>query len=157
MNELVLARTDRILHSYSLQISKPVSPNTSAHPNSQPLNLVRLLSRSSSISTAESSGLLSPLEERRETVIHYPFLSSTGRQYYGGSAAATGGSETQEGSLGVDSSNRLILVEKKRWALDGQVHSRFVGGFRSQSVSSVNHFILTHASFLTSYRSTVSR
>ncbi|GJJ68793.1 KICSTOR complex protein ITFG2 [Entomortierella parvispora] len=118
LNELVLARTDRILHSYALQISKPASPNTSAHPNNQPLKLVKLLSRSSSMS-AESSGLLSPSDDRRETIIHYPSLSSTGRQYHTGSV---GGSEAQDGSPGVDSSNRLVLVEKKRWALDGQIN-----------------------------------
>ncbi|KAG0047241.1 integrin alpha FG-GAP repeat-containing protein 2 [Gryganskiella cystojenkinii] len=118
LNELVLARTDRILHSYSLQVNKTSSNGT--YPNNQPLSLVKLLSRSSSTSTAESSGLLSPSEDRRETVIHYPSLSTMCRQVSSGTIA--GGSENQDGALGADSCNHLILAEKKRWALDGQIH-----------------------------------
>ncbi|KAF9585215.1 integrin alpha FG-GAP repeat-containing protein 2 [Lunasporangiospora selenospora] len=121
LNELVLARTDRILHSYALQATKAQSPTASGtQPNNQPLNLVKLLSCTSSISTLDSSGLLSPSDERRETVIHYPSLSSLGRHYY-----ATGTCASQSGAEPVDINDpttRLSLTEKKRWALDGQVH-----------------------------------
>ncbi|KAG0206825.1 integrin alpha FG-GAP repeat-containing protein 2 [Mortierella sp. GBA30] len=136
LNELVLARTDRILHSYSLQVSKTASPNAtqSNHPYNQPLSLVKLLSRTSSISTLDSSGLLSPSEDRRETVIHYPSLSSKGKQqqqqqqqqHYPTSvpAASTGISQnhTDTQDATIEQSNRLVLVEKKRWALDGQIN-----------------------------------
>ncbi|KAF9946373.1 integrin alpha FG-GAP repeat-containing protein 2, partial [Mortierella alpina] len=122
-NELVLARTDRILHSYSLQAAnKATSPNMSHYPSNQPLNLVKLLSRTSSISTLDSSGLLSPSEDRRDTVIHYPSMSSVSKQYHPGSAGASQNvADAQESGVAADNLNRLILVEKKRWALDGQV------------------------------------
>ncbi|KAF8944701.1 integrin alpha FG-GAP repeat-containing protein 2 [Haplosporangium gracile] len=127
LNELVLARTDRILHSYALQSGKTASPTGLTHPQNQPLNLVKLLSRTSSVSTLDSSGLLSPSEDRRETVIHYPSVSSVGRQYNGGpsgtgvgSGSGQGQSEVQDGAN--DPSARLTLAEKKRWALDGQIH-----------------------------------
>ncbi|KAG0266582.1 integrin alpha FG-GAP repeat-containing protein 2 [Mortierella polycephala] len=128
LNEIVLARTDRILHSYALQTDKAASPTAGSQPNNQTLNLVKLLSRTSSVSTLDSSGLLSPSDDRRETVIHYPPLSSKGRSYYGGSNAAMlsaglsqGNPEVQEVNSNNDSSC-LVLVEKKRWALDGQIH-----------------------------------
>ncbi|KAF9130365.1 integrin alpha FG-GAP repeat-containing protein 2 [Mortierella sp. 14UC] len=126
LNELVLARTDRILHSYALQSGKTASPTGLTHPQNQPLNLVKLLSRTSSVSTLDSSGLLSPSEDRRETVIHYPSMSSIGRQYNGGPSAGIGPGSGQGQSDAQDSnsdpSTRLTLVEKKRWALDGQIH-----------------------------------
>ncbi|KAG0296497.1 integrin alpha FG-GAP repeat-containing protein 2 [Linnemannia gamsii] len=127
LNELVLARTDRILHSYALQSGKTSSTTGPTLPQNQPLNLVKLLSRTSSVSTLDISGLLSPSEDRRETVIHYPSVSSAGRQYNGGPSGAGVGSgsgqsqhDAQDGSN--DPSARLKLVEKKRWALDGQIH-----------------------------------
>ncbi|KAK3843660.1 MAG: hypothetical protein J3R72DRAFT_522727 [Linnemannia gamsii] len=127
LNELVLARTDRILHSYALHSGKAASPTGLTLPQNQPLKLVKLLSRTSSVSTLDSSGLLSPSEDRRETVIHYPSMSSVGRQYNGGSSGAgvgsgsgQGQSDAQDGNI--DPSTRLSLVEKKRWALDGQIH-----------------------------------
>ncbi|KAG0354487.1 integrin alpha FG-GAP repeat-containing protein 2 [Gamsiella multidivaricata] len=129
LNEIVLARTDRIMHSYALQTTKATSPTTASQPNSQPLNLVKMLSRTSSISTLDSSGLLSPVDDRRETVIHYPSLASMGRQCYPGSTAtmaganaAQGNSDGQDNNGTCDPSTRLVLVEKKRWALDGQIH-----------------------------------
>ncbi|KAF9937724.1 integrin alpha FG-GAP repeat-containing protein 2, partial [Mortierella alpina] len=121
-NELVLARTDRILHSYSLQAAnKATSPTTSIYPSNQPLNLVKLLSRTSSISTLDSSGLLSPSDDRRDTVIHYPSMSSVSKQYHPGSASASQ-NDAQDSNAATDNLNRLILVEKKRWALDGQIN-----------------------------------
>lgn len=126
LNELVLARTDRILHSYALQSGKTASPTGLTHPQNQPLNLVKLLSRTSSVSTLDSSGLLSPSEDRRETVIHYPSMSSVGRQYNGGPSGAGVGSGSGQGQSeaqdGNDPSVHLTLAEKKRWALDGQIH-----------------------------------
>ncbi|KAF9134836.1 integrin alpha FG-GAP repeat-containing protein 2 [Mortierella sp. GBA39] len=126
LNELVLARTDRILHSYALQSGKTASPTGPTHPQNQPLNLVKLLSRTSSVSTLDSSGLLSPSEDRRETLIHYPSMSSVGRQYNGGPSSAGVGSGSGQGQSeaqdGNDPSARLTLAEKKRWALDGQIH-----------------------------------
>ncbi|KAG0330911.1 integrin alpha FG-GAP repeat-containing protein 2, partial [Podila horticola] len=126
LNELVLARTDRILHSYSLQARKPASPTMFAHPNNQPLNLKKLLSRTSSISTLDSSGLLSPSEDRRETVIHFPSLAPSGRQYHVNSpnvGSTSGAADTQDGSKASDASTPILaLVEKRRWALDGQIH-----------------------------------
>ncbi|KAF9089875.1 integrin alpha FG-GAP repeat-containing protein 2 [Mortierella sp. AD031] len=129
LNELVLARTDRILHSYALQSGKAASPTGNTHLQNQPLNLVKHLSRTSSVSTLDSSGLLSPSEDRRETVIHYPSMSSVGRPYYGGpsgSAVGSGQGQGQGQSEAQDSpgdpSARLTLMEKKRWALDGQIH-----------------------------------
>ncbi|KAG0301592.1 integrin alpha FG-GAP repeat-containing protein 2, partial [Dissophora globulifera] len=129
LNEIVLARTDRILHSYALQTSKSNSPTTANSSSNRPLSLVKMLSRTSSVSTLESSGLLSPLDDRRETVIHYPSLPPVGRQQYAGSTSAATGAgpkqgspETQDAGGAGDSSSRLVLVEKKRWALDGQVH-----------------------------------
>ena len=123
-NELVLARTDRILHSYSLQAAnKATSPTMSQYPSNQPLNLVKLLSRTSSISTLDSSGLLSPSDDRKDTVIHYPSMSSISKQYHPGAAGASQAvADAQDtGVPAADNLNRLILVEKKRWALDGQV------------------------------------
>ncbi|KAI1317963.1 integrin alpha FG-GAP repeat-containing protein 2 [Mortierella claussenii] len=136
LNEIVLARTDRILHSYSLQSSKATSPTTtSAQPSNQQLSLVKLLSRTSSISTLDSSGLLSPSDERREIIIHYPSLSSMGKLHYAGSTPNVTGAGTSQADLdshqsqhpqdsmnGCDPSSHLVLVEKKRWALDGQIH-----------------------------------
>ncbi|KAF9165732.1 integrin alpha FG-GAP repeat-containing protein 2, partial [Actinomortierella ambigua] len=185
INELVLARTDRILHSYALHVGRTPSPplanqnggvghsrkstmasvsttrqNTSGttgaagaettagghHPTpsltgshsegTHALNFMRLLSRTSSISTLDSNGLLSPVEERRETTIHYPSITSAGRAYAtmtGVSPGASVGSEQQQqssSSMNKSSqqqqppvvASRLILVEKKRWALDGQIH-----------------------------------
>ncbi|KAF9417020.1 integrin alpha FG-GAP repeat-containing protein 2 [Podila epigama] len=125
LNELVLARTDRILHSYFLQPRKPTSPTSISHPSNQPLSLMKLLSRTSSISTLDSSGLLSPSDERRDAVIHYPALTPSGRQYYSTAAGVIGGypseniSENQENTK----TELLTLVEKRRWALDGQIHS----------------------------------
>ncbi|KAG0006445.1 integrin alpha FG-GAP repeat-containing protein 2 [Modicella reniformis] len=130
LNEIVLARTDRILHSYSLQTSKAVSPTNVTNPNNQQLSLVKLLSRTSSISTLDNSGLFSPSDDKRDTVIH-PSLSFVGRQYFSGStptvtgtAASQGNPDSQDNdnNCAMDSSTRLILVERKRWALDGQVH-----------------------------------
>lgn len=124
LNELVLARTDRILHSYSLQPRKPASPTTSAHPSNQPLNLMKHLSRTSSISTLDSSGLLSPSEDRRATVIHFPSLAPSGRQYHVNlpHVGSTSG-DTQDASKANDTSTPILaLVEKRRWALDGQIH-----------------------------------
>ncbi|KAF9962338.1 integrin alpha FG-GAP repeat-containing protein 2 [Mortierella alpina] len=123
-NELVLARTDRILHSYSLQAAnKATSPTMSNYPSNQPLNLVKLLSRTSSISTLDSSGLLSPSEDRRDTVIHYPSMSSVGKQYHPSSAGAfQNPADAQDSGVAADNLNRLVLVEKKRWALDGQIN-----------------------------------
>ncbi|KAF9914531.1 integrin alpha FG-GAP repeat-containing protein 2 [Lobosporangium transversale] len=137
LNEIVLARTDRIMHSYSLQITKPVSltATSSIQPSNQQLNLIKLVSRTSSISTLDSSGLLSPSDDRRETIIHYPSLSSMGRLHYAGSTSTVAGmgqldSQQQQdkqdnsGVINVNdpSMSRLVLVEKKRWALDGQIH-----------------------------------
>ncbi|KAG9072533.1 integrin alpha FG-GAP repeat-containing protein 2 [Linnemannia hyalina] len=126
LNELVLARTDRILHSYALQSGKTASPTGPTHPQNQPLNLAKLLSRTSSVSTLDSSGLLSPSEDRREAVIHYPSMSSVGRQYNGGPSGAGVGSGSGQGQSeaqdGNEPSARLALAEKKRWALDGQIH-----------------------------------
>ncbi|KAF9331246.1 integrin alpha FG-GAP repeat-containing protein 2 [Podila minutissima] len=126
LNELVLARTDRILHSYSLQARKAASPTMSAHPNNQPLNLMKLLSRTSSISTLDSSGLLSPSEDKRETVIHFPSLAPSGRQYHVNSpnvGSTPGATDTQDASKPNDASTPILaLVEKRRWALDGQIH-----------------------------------
>ncbi|KAF9287869.1 integrin alpha FG-GAP repeat-containing protein 2 [Mortierella alpina] len=90
--------------------------------SNQPLNLVKLLSRTSSISTLDSSGLLSPSEDRRETVIHYPSMSSVSKQYHPGSASASQNADAQDSNLPVDNLNRLVLAEKKRWALDGQIN-----------------------------------
>ncbi|KAF9910790.1 integrin alpha FG-GAP repeat-containing protein 2 [Linnemannia zychae] len=126
LNELVLARTDRILHSYTLQSGKTTSPTGLSHPHNQPLNLSKLLSRTSSVSTLDSSGLLSPSEDRRETVIHYPSMSLIGRQYNSGPGAGVGSGSGQGQSEAQDNNSdpltRLTLVEKKRWALDGQIH-----------------------------------
>ncbi|KAF9928567.1 integrin alpha FG-GAP repeat-containing protein 2 [Linnemannia zychae] len=127
LNELVLARTDRILHSYILQSGKTSSPTGVSNLQNQPLNLVKLLSRTSSVSTLDSSGLLSPSEDRRETVIHYPTMSSIGWQYNGSPSGTGIGSSTGQGQFEVydgnnDPSTRLVLNEKKRWALDGQIH-----------------------------------
>ncbi|KAF9358228.1 integrin alpha FG-GAP repeat-containing protein 2 [Mortierella sp. AD094] len=130
LNEIVLARTDRIMHSYSLQTSKVNSPPNSAHPNGQHPNLAKFISRTSSISTLDSSGLLSPSDDRREIAMHYPSLSSVGKQFYSGgvtSVAATitgttAGLDARETGNANDSAARLTLVERKRWALDGQIH-----------------------------------
>lgn len=93
------------------------------------------------MSTLDSSGLLSPSEDRRETVIHYPSMSSVGRQYNGGpsgagvgSGSGQGHSEAQDGN---DPSALLTLAEKKRWALDGQVTREVF--FRRQSRCLVLH------------------
>ncbi|KAF9112508.1 integrin alpha FG-GAP repeat-containing protein 2 [Mortierella sp. AM989] len=103
------------------------SPPNSAHPISQLNNLSKFISRASSISTLDSSGLLSPSDDRREIAAHYPSLSSVGRQFYGSTAAIGGsgagtGADAQENINTNDSITRLTLVEKKRWALDGQIH-----------------------------------
>lgn len=134
LNEIVLARTDRILHSYSLQASKVVSPTNATQTNGQHLNLVKLLSRTSSISTLDNSGLLSPSDDRRETVIHFPSFSAMGKQHSAGSTpiptgavASQGNSDAQDSNCVADSSGRLVLEEKKRWALDGQVIWRVYG------------------------------
>ncbi|KAF9380088.1 integrin alpha FG-GAP repeat-containing protein 2 [Podila verticillata] len=85
---------------------------------------MKLLSRTSSISTLDSSGLLSPSEDRRETVIHFPSLAPSGRQYYVNlpHVGSTSG-DTQDGSKANDTSTPILaLVEKRRWALDGQIH-----------------------------------
>ena len=136
-----MARTDRILHSYALQSGKTASPTGLTHPQNQPLNLAKLLSRTSSVSTLDSSGLLSPSEDRRETVIHYPSMSSVGRQYNGGPSSAGVGSSSGQGQSeaqdGNDPSARLTLAEKKRWALDGQVTREVF--FRRQSRCLVLH------------------
>ncbi|KAG0238263.1 integrin alpha FG-GAP repeat-containing protein 2 [Actinomortierella wolfii] len=182
INELVLARTDRILHSYALHVAKASAPiagqnsgvghvrkNTTVSVSNAPrpsssaapvtttatvtghhptpsmtgshtegnhtLSLMKLLSRTSSISTLDSNGLLSPVEERRETAIHYPSITTSGRAGVTASGGGVGGSadplvstnESQNGSntatkAALPSSSKLILVEKKRWALDGQIH-----------------------------------
>ncbi|KAF9201027.1 integrin alpha FG-GAP repeat-containing protein 2 [Haplosporangium sp. Z 27] len=125
LNEIVLARTDRIMHSYSLQAGKVNSSPNSAHPSG---SLAKLVSRTSSVSTLESSGLFSPSDDRREIAMHYPSLIAVGRQFYSGgqtshsAALASMGGEVQESSNGNNTTTRLTLVEKKRWALDGQIH-----------------------------------
>lgn len=123
-----MARTDRILHSYSLQASKTVSTTNAPNSNNQQLNVAKLMSRTNSISTLDSSGLLSPSDDRRESVIHYPSFPTVGKQYYPGSTSVLAGPGVPQGNpdlqdinCAAESSVRLILEEKKRWALDGQV------------------------------------
>ncbi|KAG0021664.1 integrin alpha FG-GAP repeat-containing protein 2, partial [Entomortierella chlamydospora] len=130
LNEIVLGRTDRIMHSYSLQSSKVNSPPNSAHPNGQNPNLARFISRTSSISTLDGSGLLSPSDDRREIAMYYPTMPSMGKQSSIGGAASiaatiTGtvpSSDVREVGNGNDSAARPTLVERRRWALDGQIH-----------------------------------